>query len=37
MLTTAQGLSFAIIGRAIVSFVSGRFRYDVVAGWRSAK
>ena len=31
MLTTAQALSFAIIGGAMVGFASGRFRYDVVA------
>ena len=31
MLTTAQVLSFAVIGAAIVGFASGRFRYDTVA------
>jgi len=31
MLTTAQTLSFVIIGGAIIGFASGRFRYDVVA------
>lgn len=31
MLTTAQTLSFTIIGGAIIAFASGRFRYDVIA------